>query len=133
MRNEIIVLTPVLDVFSPIYKMKSTAEDNLQEEVPEWQNGVVVLDGNVAAIPIAEFSNTGKLCRIVHSLSLLLTRNLGSDAGESFISCMSLIKADFRYRRPGFLRAMLAWEYEIIPSSEGILIGQLSRVFHELQ
>ena len=25
---------------------------------------------------------------------------------------------------------MLAWEYEIIPSSEGILIGQLSRVFH---
>ena len=67
------------------------------------------------------------------TLSLLLTRNLGSDAGESFISCMSLIKADFRYRRPGFLRAMLAWEYEIIPSSEGILIGQLSRVFHELQ
>ena len=46
---------------------------------------------------------------------------------------MSLIKADIRYRRPGFLRAILAWEYEKIPSSEGILIGQLSRVFHELQ
>ena len=54
--NEIIVLTPVLDVFSPIYKMKSTAEDDLQEEVIEGQNGAVVLDGNVAAIPIAEFS-----------------------------------------------------------------------------
>ena len=56
MRNEIIILTPVLDVFSPIYKMKSTAEDDLQEEVIEGQNGAVVLDGNVAAIPIAEFS-----------------------------------------------------------------------------
>ena len=67
--NEIIVLTPVLDVFSPIYKMKSTAEDDLQEEVIEGQNGAVVLDGNVAAIPIAEFSNTGKLRGIVHSLS----------------------------------------------------------------
>ena len=67
--NEIIVLTPVLDVFSPIYKMKSTAEDNLQEEVIEWQNGAVVLDGNVAFIPIAEFSNTEELRRIVHSLS----------------------------------------------------------------
>ena len=54
--NEIIVLTPVLDVFSPIYKMKSTAEDDLQEEVIEGQNEAVVLDGNVAAIPIAEFS-----------------------------------------------------------------------------
>ena len=32
--NEIIVLlTPVLDVFSPIYKLKNTTEDNLQEEV----------------------------------------------------------------------------------------------------
>ena len=67
--NEIIVLTPVLDVFSPIFKMKSTAEDDLQEEVIEGQNGAVVLDGNVAAIPIAEFSNTGKLRGIVHSLS----------------------------------------------------------------
>ena len=28
---------------------------------------------------------------------------------------------------------MLAWEYEIIQPSEGILIGQLSRVFYELQ
>ena len=54
--NKIIVLTPVLDVFSPIFKMKSTAEDDLQEEVIEGQNGAVVLDGNVAAIPIAEFS-----------------------------------------------------------------------------
>ena len=54
--NEIIILTPVLDVFSPIYKMKCTAEDDLQEEVIEWQNGAVVLDGNVAAIPIAELS-----------------------------------------------------------------------------
>ena len=56
MGNEIIVLTPVLDVFSPIYKMKSTAEDDLQEEVIEGQNGAVVLDGNVAVIRIAEFS-----------------------------------------------------------------------------
>ena len=56
MGNEIIVLTPVLDVFSPIYKMKSTAEDDLQEEVIEWQNGAVVLDGSVAAIPIADLS-----------------------------------------------------------------------------
>ena len=54
--NELIVLTPVLDVFSPIYKMKSTAEDDLQEEVIEWQNGAVVLDGNVAVIRITEFS-----------------------------------------------------------------------------
>ena len=54
--NEIIVLTPVLDVFSPIYKMKSFAEDDLQEEVIEGQNGAVVLDGNVAVIRIAEFS-----------------------------------------------------------------------------
>ena len=54
--NEIIVLTPVLDVFSPIFKMKSTAEDDLQEGVIEGQNGAAVLDGNVAAIPIAEFS-----------------------------------------------------------------------------
>ena len=54
--NEIIVLTPVLDIFSPIYKMKSTAEDNLQEEVVEGQNEAVVLDGNVAVIRIAEFS-----------------------------------------------------------------------------
>ena len=69
MGNEIIVLTPVLDVFSPIFKMKSTAEDDLQEEVIEGQNGAVVLDGNVAAIPIPEFSNTGKLRGIVHSLS----------------------------------------------------------------
>ena len=51
MGNEIFVLTPVLDVFSPIYKMKSTAEDDLQEEVIEGQNGAVVLDGNVAAVP----------------------------------------------------------------------------------
>ena len=50
MDNEIIVLTPVLDVFSPIYKMKSTAEDDLQEEVIEGQNGAVVLDGNVASL-----------------------------------------------------------------------------------
>ena len=49
--------------------MKSTAEDDLQEEVIKWQNGAVVLDGNFAAIPIAEFSNTGKLRRIVHFLS----------------------------------------------------------------
>ena len=41
--NEIIVLTPVLDVFSAIYKMKSFAEDDLQEEVIKWQNGAVVL------------------------------------------------------------------------------------------
>ena len=54
--NEIIALTPVLDLFSPIYKMKSFAEDDLQEEVIEGQNGAVVLDGNVAAIPIAELS-----------------------------------------------------------------------------
>ena len=44
--NEIIVLTPVLDVFSPIYKMKSTAEDHLQEGVIEGQNWAAVLDGN---------------------------------------------------------------------------------------
>ena len=49
--------------------MKNTAEDDLQEEVIEWQKGAFVLDGNVAAISIAEFSNTGKLRRIVHSLS----------------------------------------------------------------
>ena len=36
--------------------MKSTAEDDIQEEVIEGLNGAVVLDGNVAAIPIAEFS-----------------------------------------------------------------------------
>ena len=54
--NERIVLTPVLDVFSPIYKMKNTTEDNLQEEVIEELNGAVVLNGSVAAIPIAEFS-----------------------------------------------------------------------------
>ena len=36
--------------------MKNTAEDDLQEEVIEGQNGAVVLDGDVAAIPIAEFS-----------------------------------------------------------------------------
>ena len=36
--------------------MKSTAEDDLLEEVIEGQNAAVVLDGKVAAIPIAEFS-----------------------------------------------------------------------------
>ena len=36
------------------------------------------------------------------------------------------------YQWLGIRRSMLAWEYEIIPSSEGILIGQLSNVFHEL-
>ena len=56
--NEIIVLTPVLDVFSPIYKMKSTAEDNLQEEVIEELNGAVVLNGSVAAISIVDFRHT---------------------------------------------------------------------------
>ena len=50
-----------------------------------------------------------------------------------FKGCTSLTKAVFRYQWPGFQRAMLAWEYEIIQPSEGILIGQLSRVFHELQ
>ena len=56
--NEIIVLTPVLDVFSPIFKMKSTAEDNLQEEVIEELNGAVVLNGSVAAISIVDFRHT---------------------------------------------------------------------------
>ena len=58
MGNEIIVWTPVLDVFSPIYKMKSTAEDNLQEEVIEELNGAVVLNGSVAAISIVDFRHT---------------------------------------------------------------------------
>ena len=58
MVNERIVLTPVLDVFSPIYKMKNTTEDNLQEEVIEELNGAVVLTGGVAAIPIADFRHT---------------------------------------------------------------------------
>ena len=40
--NEIIVLTPVLDVFSPIYKMKNTAEDDILEKVIEGLNGAVV-------------------------------------------------------------------------------------------
>ena len=58
MGNEIIVLTQVLDVFSPIYKMKNTTEENLQEEVIEELNGAVVLNGSVAAIPIADFRHT---------------------------------------------------------------------------
>ena len=58
MVNERIVLTPVLDVFSPIYKMKNTTEDNLQEEVIEELNGAVVLNDGVAAIPIADFRHT---------------------------------------------------------------------------
>ena len=56
MGNERIVLTPVLYVFSPIYKKNNTAEDNLQKEVIEEFNGAVVLDGSIAAIPIADFS-----------------------------------------------------------------------------
>ena len=39
-----------------VLRPRPTAEDDLQEEVIEGQNGAVVLDGNVAAIPIAEFS-----------------------------------------------------------------------------
>ena len=58
MVNERIVLTPVLDVFSPIYKMKNTTEDNLQEEVIEELNRAVVLNGSVAAITIADFRHT---------------------------------------------------------------------------
>ena len=58
MGKEIIVLTPVLDVFSPIYKMKNTTEDNLQEEVIEELNGAVVLNSSVTAIPIADFRHS---------------------------------------------------------------------------
>ena len=54
--NEIIVLTPVIDVFSPNFKMKSTAEDYLQEEVIEGQNGAVVLDG---AAPLHRYGQLG--------------------------------------------------------------------------
>ena len=84
--------------------------------------------------------NTGKLRwwsrRIVHSLSPSLKEPGGrqdQDPDKTFKGCTSLTKAVFRYQWPGFQRAMLAWEYEIIQPSEGILIGQLSRVFHELQ
>ena len=38
--------------------MKNTTEDNLQEEVIEELNGAVVLNGSVAAIPIADFRHT---------------------------------------------------------------------------
>ena len=84
--------------------------------------------------------NTGKLRwwsrRIVHSLSPSLKEPGGwqdQDPGETFKGCASLTKAVFRYQWPGFQRAMLSYEYEMIQPSEGILIGQLSRVFHELQ
>ena len=70
MVNERIVLTPVLDVFSPIYKMKNTAEDDLQEEVIEGQNGAVVL----AKITFIE------------KRELLCLQD--QDTGESFISCL---------------------------------------------
>ena len=39
-----------------VLRPRPTAEDDLQEEVIEGQNGADVLDGNVTAIPIAEFS-----------------------------------------------------------------------------
>ena len=59
--------------------MKNTAEDDLQEEVIEGQNGAVVL----AKITFIE------------KRELLCLQD--QDTGESFISCMSVIKADFRY------------------------------------
>ena len=47
------MLTPTIDVFSPMY-----TKNNLQEKVVESQNGAVVLDGGVAAIAITVFGKT---------------------------------------------------------------------------
>ena len=42
---------------------KNTTEDNLQEEVIEELNGAVVLNGGVAAIPIADI---GHIVFVIH-------------------------------------------------------------------
>ena len=112
MGNEIIILTPVLDVFSPIYKRKALLRTIYRRRS---LNGRMGPSSSMAtSLPFPSLSSQIQENFVeLSTLSLLLTRNLGSDAGESFISCMSLIKADFRYRRPGFLHAMLALEYEI--------------------
>ena len=53
MGKEKSMLTPTIDLFSPMY-----TKNNLQEKVVESQNGAVVLDGGVAAIAITVFGKT---------------------------------------------------------------------------